>query len=502
MKHFFLFALSGLLAPASLLTAQTAPLVPDTKPQTPLLPATAPSGSPVLSIMLRERGDALQWFSAVPNPETYAYGESLLRIAVAQRIQRIDWQLEMSTNAQLALPTDAVSPNDAQGQLGSGGTYYAANSNNSFPAAISFKTGFLRYHFLNDKGLARLGRIEFTDGAETTPKNTALAWVQTNRVAQRLIANFGFNNSQRALDGVDFKVGGTNWDITAMGSRVVEGVFKMTQNQELNVDVQYLAYSRYLKEQRVLLRGFGLAYHDGRTGILKVDNRSAAARALDRKNIRIGTYGGDMIAALSVHGQTLDLMVWGVGQNGSWGTLDHKAGAFAVEAGLRAETLPSKPWLRGGIMRSTGDSNSTDGVHNTYFQVLPSPRSYARFPYFNMMNSRDEFVQLIDKPSPRLEIRTDLHFLQLTSPGDLWYLSGGAYDNKSFGYTGRPSNNRSSFSSLYDISADYALTQQVTLTAYYARALGKTVVKSIYPVEKNANFGYIELIYHFSKPLK
>jgi hypothetical protein len=270
----------------------------------------------------------------------------------------------------------------------------------------------------------------------------------------------------------------------------------------LNVDVQYLAYTRYAAKQRVQFRAFGIGYHDGRTGLTKTDNRTAAARSLDHKNIRIGTFGGDMLMAVPLGRQTADLLVWAAGQTGNWGQLDHRAGAFAVEGGLRGDTIPTKPWLRGGFLRTTGDNNNTDGVHNTFFQVLPTPRNYARYPFFNMMNSKDEFIQLIDKPSPRIDVRSDLHFLQLTAPTDFWYQGGGAFDNKVFGYVGRPGNGHGSFSSLYDISVDFALTRQATLTGYYAHAFGKTLVGTIYPVQRDSNYGYLELLYKLSKPLR
>jgi hypothetical protein len=32
--------------------------------------------------------------------------------------------------------------------------------------------------------------------------------------------------------------------------------------------------------------------------------------------------------------------------------------------------------------------------HNTFFQTLPTPRVFARFPFFNLMNNEDSFVQL------------------------------------------------------------------------------------------------------------
>ncbi len=475
--------------------------MPDTRPQTPLLPATAPRVGPTINIMLRERGNATQWFGAVPHPETYGHGDSLLRVSINQRVERLDWQLEMSNSSELELPTDAVSPVAAQGQLGLGGTYYASNANNGFPAAVSFKTGFARFHFQDNRTLFRIGRFEFLDGAETTPKDQALLWLQNNRIAQRLIGNFGFSNGQRSLDGVDFKTGGKNWDVTMMAARDVQGNFKMNANEELNMDAQYLAYTRYTAKQHVLFRAYALGYHDGRTYVTKSDNRPAAVRALDHKNIRLGTFGGSMIAVVPAGSQTLDFLVWGNGQTGRWGLLSDKAGAVAVEGGLKLNTVASKPWLRGGFFRSTGDNDPNDGTHNTWVPVMTTPRNYARYPFFNMMNSKDQFVQLIDKPATRLDLRTDLHFLQLTASKDLWYQGGGGFDNKVFGFTGRPSNGHSSFASLYDISADYAVTRNVTMTAYYARAFGKTVIAAIYPNERNSNYGYIELLYHWSKPI-
>jgi hypothetical protein len=161
--------------------------------------------------------------------------------------------------------------------------------------------------------------------------------------------------------------------------------------------------------------------------------------------------------------------------------------------------VKSTPWIRGGYLRSTGDHNAADRTHNTFFQILPTPRIYARFPYFNMMNSTDSFVQLIDKPGKRVDLRSDLHFLKLTSSDDLWYQGGGAFDNKVFGYVGRPSNGNNSFSTLYDISADIEVTKSLTLSAYYSHAFGSSTVRAIYPSTTGANYGYLELDYKLSK---
>ena len=450
-----------------------------------------------VSIYDRTRADAWQWYAAPPASETYGYLESLVRIGIAQRIQHWDWLLEIAQPSILDAPDNAVAPILAQGQLGLGGAYYASNGNNSYPAAAFLKQGYLRYHFHGADKSLRLGRFEFFDGLETHPKNTTLAWLQTNRIAQRLIGNFGFSNARRSFDGIDGHYGAGAWDATAMAARADQGAFNMNGNPELNVDIQYLAYSRYERQQHFLWRVFGIGYHDGRTGILKTDNRPLAVRQADHKNIRIGTYGGDFLTSIPAGAGEFDLLGWGVLQNGSWGVQSHSANAAAVEGGYRFTHVSSAPWLRGGWFQSSGDNNPNDNQHKTFFQLLPTPRLYARFPFYNLMNNQDQFVQMVDRPAKRLELRSDLHWLQLSAKQDLWYQGGGAYDSKVFGYVGLPSNEHSSFASVADISADWQTTQTLAVNFYYAHAWGKSVVTNIYPSNSNAQFGYVELVYRW-----
>ena len=453
------------------------------------------AGSPVsISIYDRTRVNAWQWFPAPPKANSYGYVETLLRVGIAQRLHRWDWQLELAQPAVLDVPSDAVSPVTAQGQLGLGATYYAANSNTE-PAAAFFKQGFLR--FAGEDSHIRIGRFEFFDGQETQPANQTIGWLQTHRIAQRLIANFGFSDAQRSFDGLDAHWSAADWNLTAMAARADQGVFNMNGNPELNVDVQYLALTRQQFRNHVLWRTFASAYHDGRTGITKTDNRALPIRSADHQNIRIGTYGADLLAATPAGRGQLDFLFWGALQNGSWGKLGHDANAGALEAGYQLTQVPTTPWLRGGWFRSGGDNHPSDGTHTTFFQMLPTPRIYARLPFYNLMNNTDEFVQLIDKPAKPLAVRADLHWLQLTSAHDLWYLGGGAFDNKVFGYIGRPANHARSLSMLADVSADYQVTKSLALNFYYAHAQGKTIVATIYPSGRNMQYGYAELVYHW-----
>ncbi|GAC1644742.1 MAG: hypothetical protein NVS9B15_02030 [Acidobacteriaceae bacterium] len=458
-----------------------------------------------VTVLDRTRINSIQWFNATAASEVYGYSESLLRVGIAQNHRSMDWQLELAQPSVLELPKDAVSPVAAQGQLGLGGTYYVSNNNQTNSAAAALKQGFIRFHGSSSGRSLRIGRFEFVDGQETKPKNPDLLYLQTNRMAHRMIGNFGFSAAQRSFDGVEGHYGGHSWVMTGLAARADQGVFNMNANPELNVDIQYFAFTQSNFDDHLLWRVFAIDYHDGRTGLIKSDNRPLAARAADHRNIRIGSYGGDFLTSMQAGPGKLDILAWGVLQNGYWGVLNHRAGAIAIEGGYHVTGVRSSPWVRAGLLRSTGDSNPTDDQHNTYFQLLPTPRVYARFPFYNMMNGKDEFAQVMDNPTKKLDVRSDLHFLQLTSATDLWYQGGGAYDNKAFGYVGRPANYHSSFASIFDVSADFAVSNNIALSAFYAHVFGKSVIAAIYPTGHSAQYGYLEMTYRFGilqKPVK
>ena len=463
-----------------------------------LCPAQTPSStnSPIsFSIYDRTRVNAWQWFAAPPQANTYGYVESLLRLGVAQRFHRWDWQLELAQPAVIDLPSDAVSPVTARGQLGLGGTYYAAN-NNTEPAAAFLKQATVRLD--GERTDLRLGRFEFIEGQEVLSRNPTMTWLQANRISQRLIGNVGFSNGQRSFDGLDAHWNEAGWNVTAMAGRADQGVFNMNGNPELNVDLQYVAATHSALKEHLLWRVFAAGYHDGRTGLTKTDNRALAVRSADHRNIRIGTYGGDLLTFSPAGPGQFDFLIWGALQNGSWGALEHKADAVAVEGGYQLTQVPTGPWLRGGWLRSSGDTNATDGSHTTFFQMLPTSRIYARVPFFNLMNNTDEFVQLMDKPVKHLALRADLHWLSLTSSHDLWYLGSGAFDSKVFGFTGRPASKASPLASLADVSADWQTTKNLALNFYYSYSQGKAVAAAIYPTGRNLQYGYVEVVYRWS----
>ncbi len=411
-----------------------------------------PSSTPItfagihFSGSLRVRPEVWDWFDTTAAEPNYTYFASLLRLSFSQERPGWDWQAEFAQPLLLALPENSIAP-PPQGQLGLGANYFAANRDST--AAYFFaKQGFVRLKgVFGDKASSlRFGRFEFVDGAEVAPKDTTLAVLKRDRIAHRLLGNFGFSHVGRSFDGIQYVRGTPSMNLTLLAARATQGVFQVNGWSELDTDVLYGALTRSVgKKSPGEWRVFALSYHDGRP-VLKTDNRPTAAR-------------------------TADLLFWGTWQSGNWGVLDQRAGAVAIEGGFQP-AWKLKPWFRTGYFYSTGDNNPNDGQHGTFFQVLPTPRIYARFPFYNLMNNQDAFAEVVLRPRPKWTIRSDAHFLRLSNRNDLWYTGGGAFQPSTFGFVGRPSNGSKSLANVYDVSADYQVNPHLALTGYYAGATG------------------------------
>lgn len=455
-------------------------------------------GSLTISGSWRFRTEAWDWFQPSSGQNAYAFEHSLLRIAIGQKRESFEWLLEGAQDAIVDLPTHAIVPG-VQGQLGLGGSYFAANGNRE-----NNGNGFVKQAYVGFKlpanGKVKLGRFTFLDGAEVTPKDKTLASVVSTRITQRLIGDFGFSAVQRSFDGVKLSFDTSEGNITLFGARPTRGVYQVDGMGELDVDLFYGAYTRPFSfgHNNGELRVFSVGYIDERSSVLKTDNRPLSVRSADHDQIRIGTYGADYVHVLHTqrHGQ-FDFLVWGVFQNGSWGTQVQRAGAFVGEFGWQPPVHFLKPWFSAGYSYGSGDSNPNDNTHGTFFQILPTPRPYARFPFYDMENNKDFYGTAVFRFPHSLAVRSEVHALRLASSQDLWYLGGGAFQPHTFGYTGRASGGNGSLANVWDISLDCPLRYGFSITTYYGHAWGKSVIAAIYPDGTDAQFGYVETNFRF-----
>lgn len=441
----------------------------------------------------RFRSESWHWFEDGSANSTYTFAHSLFRLSIGQSRRKLDWQAEAAVPMLFALPEDAIAP-PPQGQLGLGATYFAANSGTQNIGRIFLKQGYVRFNDGERRSL-RLGRFEFLDGSEVVPKDPTLVAMENTRITQRLIGDFGFSAVGRSYDGVEFSQNWQRNNFTFVAARATQGVFQADGMGELDVGFLYGSYTVPIARKRgdSELRIFGIGYDDPRGTVLKTDNRPQATRRADNHDILLGTFGADYLQVFNTSkAGKFDFLVWGLLQTGSWGLEADRAGAFVGEFGWQPPVQHLAPWISAGYSFGSGDGNPNDNRHTTFSQLLPTPRPYARFPFYDMQNNKDIYTTLNLHPHRQITLRTEVHALWLAQRNDLWYQGGGAFQPETFGYIGRPSGGYGKLANVWDMSMDYALSQRLGVTFYYAHAWGGQVVTNIYPGGQNGQFGYIE----------
>ena len=456
-------------------------------------PAPLTIGELNVSGTWQTRMESWDWFEDGTASSTYTFPHSLLRLGIGQSRSGWDWQAEAAVPMLFALPDDAIAP-VPQGQLGLGASYFAANAQRRTIARIFLKQGFVRFKDGECRSL-RVGRFEFLDGSEVTPKDPTLAAMEKTRITQRLIGNFGWSAVGRSYDGVQFTQNWRKNNFTFVAARATQGVFQAEGMGELDVGFLYGSYTMPIAGMGgdSELRIFGIGYDDPRGTVLKTDNRPLAARRADNKDILLGTFGADYLRIFNTsRAGKFDFLVWGVFQTGSWGLESDRAGAFVGEAGWQPPVQHFKPWISAGYSYGSGDGNPNDNRHGTFSQLLPTPRPYARFPFYDMQNNRDLYATLSLHPHRKVQLRSEAHALSLAERSDLWYLGGGPFQPQAFGYVGRPSGGQSKLANVWDLSVDCKIAPRFGVTFYYAKAWGSEVIEHIYPNGANGQFGYVE----------
>jgi hypothetical protein len=118
----------------------------------------------------------------------------------------------------------------------------------------------------------------------------------------------------------------------------------------------------------------------------------------------------------------------------------------------------------------------------------------------NLRARIENYGQLRIKPHSIVTLRADVRHLRLSRANDLWYSGGGAFQEGTFGYAGRPSGGNRSLGTLFDISADIVITPTTVLTFYGAGVRGGGVQSFIHPTggrNPTARFVYAEVTKRF-----
>lgn len=438
------------------------------------------------------------WFESVTNGNDnndYDYFFTRSRLGLGYESKWVEVFVQAQDTHIWDLPEDAIASAPA-GPLGIGAVYYAHQRNNYYHGTF-IKQGYIRIKNILNSGITlKGGRFEYVDALEVTYKNPKVMWLKKIRLAERLIGPFGWSAFTRSFDGGELSLDKNLFNLTATVSHPTEGGFENDVNHHID-DITLVTATLTLKYDKVIPRTenrlFYFFYNDDRK-IPKVDN-TPSSRGINQGNIEIHTLGFHLLNTLEIGPGVADTLFWGTWQWGDWGSLSHNAWAWDIELGYQFTGLYAKPWLRIGYFMSSGDSNPLDNEHETFFQILPTARKYALFPFYNLMNNEDFFIQLILKPMEKMLIRTDVHFLRLNEREDRWYMGAGATRERGniFGYIGRPSFGNADLARVFDFMIVFNVNKHISLNAYYGRAWGGDIIENIYRRDEDADFFFFEM---------
>ena len=474
--------------------AQTYGTAPAAAPA-PRLETDGPWDSKIrLEVYDRLRGEFVDWFATPFDSATPRFRYNFVgnKFQVGLRVTRAPYELfvQFQDSTLGNVPSEAV---------GIGGTYFANTMRSTQNGAILRNAWASTRSLFGVDGLfVKGGRQLYSDGLDAPAKQPNLKWIQTNRISQRLIGPFDYTHVGRSFDGGQIGYASELINVTGFGFRPTFGGYEVDANRELDITLGGVALNLPDSPRlgNTVGRLFWFVYDDERD-VVFLDNRPLAVRQADAgMSATIHTIGANAMHVLDAGPGLADGMAYGFGQLGDWQSQQHSAWAYGVELGYQLPDVWSRPWMRFGINSASGDPDPNDDLHQTFFQMLPTAWLYAQFPFYNMMNNQDVFVQWIVDPHPMVNVRADLHWLRVNSSADLAYFGGGATKNDFFGYGGVPAKGRHELAYLAHVMVSLKPTSFFTVNAFYAHAFGQGVIDANF-TGRGGSYGFLEGIVSF-----
>ncbi len=442
------------------------------------------------------------WFEAPFDNDEYSYEFQRARLNLKFDSRYMKIFVQPQYVHIFGLPDDAVSPSP-RGPLGMGGLYYLHNKEEN-PYKFGVHQAYLQFQNIFDQDISlKAGRFEYSDGLEVLRKADGVKFnvLKKMRLADRLISSFGWSAFGRSFDGGLLSYDNDKINLTSSFFYPSQGGWEKDINEtieDIKITTATLTAKRGVLVPGGEVAGFYYNYKDDRNVTQKIDN-SGISTSAGGVDIDIHMFGGHLLGVYDLGPGQSDVLFWVGTQFGDWYELDQQAYAFDGEIGYQFTKFPWKPWLRMGYFMSSGDDDSTDSDHETFFQMAPGTRKYELLPFCDLMNTQDLFFQVITKPLKKLTLRTDYHFIWLTESADRWYMGSGPTQEKGsiFGYLARPTNGENDLAQELDVILNYAFNPHCSLVFSYSHIFGKDVIKGIYSEDNDADYASLEMQLRF-----
>jgi hypothetical protein len=371
---------------------------------------------------------------------------------------------------------------------GIGGAYFNNNGRHSTTSGVNLKRLFLDVKPTENTQL-RGGRMNLNMGTWVKYKDPAWKYVKYKRMSQRLVGEVGWTTGTRSFDGGYGAIDIKGQAIRVFAAQPTRGVFEIRDAMKQLSDVvvggiEWTSPAGALLDN-IEFGAFFTGYGDDR-----FINEFRSAPSREKVDLEIYTIGGSALGIFPIGPGALDAMIWGAFQFGSyqrkapgWGVtytpqpgLEHRAGALLAEVGYQLREVYGKPWLRTGVNYASGDGNSFDGVHSTFFNMLPTNHLYYGFvDQLAFQNLVNWFMQLKWSPFEKTSLNIFGHRYWLASANDARWFGTGAFSPNSFGYGSSPSQGSNDVGWELDIILDYKVNRWVSLTAGYGQLFGGAV---------------------------
>lgn len=450
------------------------------------------------SLMVRQEN--WNWFGN--QNDAYDFRFSRLRLDAKIAYQQFELFVQPQYVIMQDVPKQAGLPTP-QGPSGMGALYHAHNQESDF-SSIGFHQFYLKASDLFSLGTdLTAGRLTYASGLEyLNPKDgKKFNRLKKMRLADRMISSFEWSAFARSFDGAQWKQNlPHNYQLTASILYPTQGGWEKDFNENME-DVRIASSTLTAPKGQLLehteIQIFAYNYRDERNCTQRIDNSGQTCS--NGADINISMAGAHLQSIYPLESIDIDFLAWGGYQWGDWYELDHEAYACTAEIGVQFKQVWLKPWVRMGYYYGSGDSDSSDDSHETFFQMAPGTRKYQLFPYYDLQNIEYAFLQLFLFPAKNLTLRMDYTRSALAEPEDRWYMGTGPTQSEGsiFGYLARPSGGEKALSQELSIMTEYAINDHLSLNLFYAHVFGDDVIAATYPENSDADYASAEITFNF-----
>ena len=347
----------------------------------------------------------------------------------------------------------------------------------------------------------RVGRQDLKNASAISYKEGNWKYLKNKRLGQRLVGGVGWTHGERSYDGVSARMEQGGHVLHLYAAEPTTGVFEIDRGYKRQKDVIFGGLDWTVERgtwiDNTELSAFFIGYSDDRNA-LHFSKRKFMPTILGE--IEVYTVGFSSLGVYPVGPGNLDLTLWAAFQTGKYvdlfattlagvRRLDHSAWAGIVEVGYQLPDVWGKPWLRTGVNFATGDHDSTDGNHNTFFNLLPTNHLYYGYAdAVAFSNLVDLLVQLKLSPLPKLGVELVFHQFWLYTQDDTRYFGSGAFAKNSLGYGRSASNGATNVGQEIDFVMNYKVNKHLGLMAGVAHLFGGKVL-----IRKDVSWAFFQV---------